>query len=252
MKPVKLTSEWIDKLVADFRDALKTVNLADGQLNYTRNFTLDSETKAKLIFTPTAWIKMWALIDGYSSEVAWHGLITRVSETEYRVNDILVYPQMVTGVTVETDQEEYQRWIMALDDPTFNALRLQGHSHVNMSTHPSGVDLTHQAAILRQLTDEDFYVFVIWNKRGEHMVKIYDLKANRLYEDSDIDVEVSGLDLDTFVDVAKSAVRAAPTLTKPAQPEKKKKSKVSTVADFYGADTDFDREIFGTFPGRYW
>ena len=39
-----------------------------------------------------------------------------------------------------------------------------GHSHVNMGTSPSSVDLNHQEEILRMLGDNDFYIFMIWNK----------------------------------------------------------------------------------------
>lgn len=85
---------------------------------------------------------------------------------------------------------------------------MQSHSHVNMSTSPSAVDLTHQEKILSQLSSDMFYIFMIWNKKMEHTAKIFDLKNNTLYENKDIDVVIgnNNIDIKGFVDTSKKLV----------------------------------------------
>ena len=98
---------------------------------------------------------------------------------------------------------------------------MQGHSHVNMGTSPSTVDLNHQEKILEQLEDDMFYIFMIWNKSFKRTIKIYDLAKNILFEDADIDVKIAdaGLGLNEFIGEAKDLVKSrtyqyqAPTQT---------------------------------------
>ena len=191
-KFIKLTTEHINECHAALDEILSGAKLFDGRVSLTKNFEC-KDRKAVVYFEPIAWDKMRALIDGFDKEVAWHGLARRGEDEtrdEYIIYDILVYPQTVTGATVNTDQEKYSMWLMEQPDDVFNYIRMQGHSHVNMHTSPSGVDLTHQEKILEQLGDEDFYIFMIWNKRGEKNVKIYDLKKNILFENLDVQVSV--------------------------------------------------------------
>lgn len=137
------------------------------------------------------------------------------TKNEYYITDILVYPQKVTGATVNTDQEKYEMWLMQHEDEVFNNIRMQGHSHVNMGTTPSGVDETHQAKILEQLEDDMFYIFLIWNKSNSKFIKIYDLKKNILFETTDVSVEVldDGSGIDEFLVDAKKLVEDKPTTT---------------------------------------
>ena len=106
------------------------------------------------------------------------------------IEDIFVYPQEVTGSTVNTDQEEYTKWLYELDDEIFNKLRMQGHSHVNMSVSPSGVDDKHRQQILDQLEQNMFYIFMIWNKSLSVHTLVYDMARNILYEDDDVDIQL--------------------------------------------------------------
>lgn len=208
---IKITPECLDEIRKDFETTLKGAKVADGKISYTKNFGYINR-KAVIYFTDLAWLKMQALIREFSTEVAWHGVAYRgedESKDEYYITDILVYPQEVTGATVNTDQEKYEQWLMQHDDEVFFNIRMQGHSHVNMSTSPSGVDTTHQEKILAQLDDTMFYIFMIWNKRGEKTVKIYDLAKNILFDGQDVSVQVKddGLGLDAFLSGAKAMVQ---------------------------------------------
>lgn len=212
-RPIKMTQQYLDECRQDFEKALQLAKLADGKLNFTKTFTCGSH-KAVVYFTPEAWAKMVMLVKEFDKEVAWHGVASRIDDDasvdEYLISDILVYPQSVTGATVEMDTEEYAQWIMDnIEDERFNEIHMQGHSHVNMGTTPSSVDLNHQEEILNMLGDEDFYIFMIWNKSFTSNTKVYDLKKNVLFENTDVTVKIIGgsEDLDEFLKAAKEMVK---------------------------------------------
>ena len=212
-KPIKLTEELLARIQQEFTESIRGTKMFDGKISYTKNFKWDNtgDDGAAVRFTPVAFAKMTMLLQEFDSEVAWHGVAYRSDNNpaEFIITDILVYPQVVSGSTVNTDQDEYTKWLYGLDDEVFNNVRMQGHSHVNFGTTPSSVDTTHQEQILSQLDDDMFYIFMIWNKKFEHTIKIFDLQNNTLYEDSDIVVSIIGenTDLDAFIVNAKELVK---------------------------------------------
>ncbi len=211
-RPIKMTEQYLKECRDDFEKALKLTKLADGKLSFTKMFTC-GEQKAIVFFTPEAWAKMVMLIKEFDKEVAWHGVAHRAedeSANEYIISDIMVYPQTVSGASVEMDTEEYAKWIMDnAEDERFNNIHMQGHSHVNMAPNPSSVDLNHQEEILNMLGDEDFYIFMIWNKSFVSNNKVYDMKKNVLFENTDVSVKIIGgsEDLDAFLKAAKDMVK---------------------------------------------
>lgn len=211
-KPIRMTEQYMKECRDDFEKALKLTKLADGKLNFTKVFSI-TDKKATIFFTGEAWAKMAMLLKEFDKEVAWHGVAHRgedESRDEYVITDIMVYPQTVTGTSVEMDTEKYALWLMEnANDERFDNIHMQGHSHVNMPTTPSGVDLSHQEEILNMLGDADFYIFMIWNKSFSSTNKVYDLKKNILFEDKDISVKIVGgvEDLDTFIKGAKEIVK---------------------------------------------
>ena len=209
-KIINIGPEWLEEIRRDFEESLKNVKLSDGKFEFRKTFGT-VQRKARLNFTYTAWQKMQALISEFDKEVAWHGVAYRSEDPEkdeYTITDILVYPQEVTGATVTTDQIKYQTWLMDHEDDIFNNIRMQGHSHVNMAVSPSGVDTSLYDRILNQLDDTMFYIFLIWNKRNEKTVKIYDLAKNILFETGDVDVFIlgEGFDMEAFLKDAKDKV----------------------------------------------
>lgn len=179
-------------------------------------FTLpEIDKKAQLIFTPKAWAKMWGLIDAFTTEVGWNGVVTREAPDVFLVEDILVFPQIVTGVTFNTDQDKYEQWLNDLDDETACKLCFHGHSHVKMGCSPSGVDIGNRKDILSLVGtpsgDADiFYIFFIANKMREFTGQIFDFKNNVIYDTSDIEVRMRVQDdafLDDFIDKAKEVAK---------------------------------------------
>lgn len=190
-KLIKVTQEYLDEVRKSFEEVLKSGKFSDGKVTFTKTIGAVNR-KAKVFFTPDAWRKMQALVSDFDKEVAWHGIAHRGeddSKDEYYITDILVYPQEVTGATVNTDQEKYEIWLMSHDDDVFNNIRMQGHSHVNMGVTPSGVDTSLYDQIIEQLDDEMFYIFMIWNKKKDKTVRIYDIKKNILFDTADVTVE---------------------------------------------------------------
>lgn len=208
-KPIKMTPAIFEEIKSAFEQAIGLAKLSDGKFSFTKALT-QGNAKALLTYTPKAFLKIKSLVAEFSSEVAWHGLAKRgdPEKNEYVIYDILVYPQEVSGDTVNTDQAAYEKWLMSQDDAVFNNIREQGHSHVDMGVTPSGVDIANKEKILEQLEDDMFYIFEIWNKKDARTIQIYDMLTNTLYEGSDVTVRVAEADYDSaaFMDEAKKLV----------------------------------------------
>ena len=206
-RPIILTEEMKQRAREDFAAVLDCLIMPDGKLNYSNSFTY-KDTNAVVWLTPEAYKKTLALVTEFSDEVGWHGTVSRLGENEFTIEDIFVYPQEVTGSTVNTDQKEYTNWLYKLDDDTFNKIRMQGHSHVNMGVFPSGVDDKHRQQILEQLEPDMFYIFMIWNKSLTVHTLVYDMARNVLYEDKDVEVKLlDGEELEDFITDAKEKVQ---------------------------------------------
>lgn len=208
-KKIKLSEQDVQELQLEFYKHLMAMKMLDGKISFNKTLPSNKDNKrATVEFSGKAFAKMTRLVAEFASEVAWHGTAFRDEQdpTKFYIDDILVYPQKVTGSTVNTDQEKYQTWLYELEDDVFNNIRMQGHSHVNFSTSPSGVDLAHQEQIISQLEEDMFYIFMIWNKRLDRTIMIYDYANNIFYENADIDVP--GMEM-SFVTEAKKAVETS-------------------------------------------
>lgn len=210
-RKIKISNQDRQDIIEKFVSWLSTAKSnSSGKLTFDIVPPVQQE-RAKLLFTATAMSKMNYLVQTFDSEVAWHGVCKRTSDdkSEFIVEDIMIYPQNVTGSTVNTDQAEYQNWMMSLDDDTFNNVRFQGHSHVRMGTTASPTDIEHQNGILEMCDDSMFYVFVIANKQGDINAMIYDLKRNMYFEKKDVDVDQvpDGSSWSQFFDDTKNMVK---------------------------------------------
>lgn len=211
-KRIKMVPELKAQLIEEFTALLDKTKVADGKISFTKTFNI-VDRKATVYFTELAWSKMTALLRGFDKEVAWHGVASRgdnPDKDEYYITDILVYPQEVTGVTVSMDEAEYAKWLCENgEDERFYNIGMQGHSHVNMNVTPSGTDLIHQDTILSQLSDNQFYIFIIMNKRHDKYIRIFDLEKNVLFETFDVTVEIidDGNGIESFLKQAKAMVK---------------------------------------------
>jgi hypothetical protein len=193
----------------DFSAMLDGIKMSDGKLTYSKNYRYE-DVKATVWLTPEAYGKILALVTEFADEVGWHGIVSRSGSNEFIIEDILVYPQEVTGSTVATDQQAYTNWLYGLDDEVFGKIRMQAHSHVNMGVSPSGTDDKHRMQILKQLEDTMFYIFMVWNKSLSVHTLVYDMSRNILYENGDVEIKLLNNEaIDGFLaDAAEKVQRA--------------------------------------------
>lgn len=158
-----------------------------------------------IFITPGAYVKMRKLVDDTTTEIGWYGTVTKYPGLNevYVIEDIIVYPQRVTGATCVQDDNKMFEFEMSLTTEQVNHKRFHGHSHVNMGVSPSGVDEQFYQDILSQVND--YFIVTITNKRNEYTVRFYDMENNILYSDLPIRVlEDSGNTLDVWYEEVKT------------------------------------------------
>ena len=193
MRYIKLTEQLEQQLLTDFMNKIKGNRFSEEKLSFTFDLKQDvkDEDKVTIIIEANAWIKMWGLVSSESGEIGWHMICERVNDKTFLIKDVLLYPQYVTGVTVTTDDVGYGNWLhKELDMDQINNLRGHGHSHVNMGTSPSGVDRNWYNEILQGLAENDYYIFMILNKKDDIFIELYDLKTNTIYDKKDLNLHI--------------------------------------------------------------
>lgn len=238
-KPIYFTKQMKKEVMEEFAKQLESMNFTDGKIKYETSYYWPKEKDANgkeiedivtVVFTKRAKEKQDLLIQEFSTEVGWHGIARRDEKDPktFWIDDIVIFPQKVTGATVTPEQGAYDTWLMKLPDEQFNHCRYHGHSHVNMGTTPSGTDdafqmgtlkklrgdglqPAEQAKFMEQLGDTAFYIFMIWNKRGEVNVRVYDMMTNRYYSGSE--VKIVNEDAHTWADFLAEAKSCVTTHT---------------------------------------
>lgn len=195
MKRITINETVKQDLIEKFTNYINSAKLSDNRINFSANIfenTLPAEIKRPTVYINSeAYLKMMLYVRDTSTEIAWHGTVERdISRNLYYIKNVFLYPQKVSGATVDTDQDKYNEWREDLDDDTYNQLRFQGHSHVNFGVIPSGTDLAYYDDILQVLPKNDYYIFMILNKSGDITLLIYDLATNIIYETQDIDMKI--------------------------------------------------------------
>ena len=195
----------LDKLDATPEKYLDTIS-------FKEKYALSPKDVQKQIvyITSSAYLKMLTYVLSTDKELAWHGTVLADLEKypdKYFITDVFLYPQTVTGATVTTDQTKYNEWTQELDDDTFNSMRFQGHSHVNMGTTPSAVDTTFYEDLVQNLHNGEFYIFMILNKRREMYFRIYNTSNKIMYDKEDIEVIILDSDNEDLIADAKASIK---------------------------------------------
>lgn len=190
----------VEALVAEFRQSIKA-RTNNQHIRFEKSFDdlkID-ETKVKkpvIYFSLEAWTKMQVLVQTCSKEIAWQATVEKIPYANnknnwyYYIKQVFVYPQQVTGAFVDVDPVKWTEWGLKLPDEIYNKLRFQGHSHVNMATNPSGTDYATYQSLLDQLKKDDFYIFMILNKRNEFTLFVYDFAQNIIFDTKDCHIDV--------------------------------------------------------------
>lgn len=204
-------------------------------------------TEPSIYITADAYIKMRKLVNDTSTEIGWYGTVTKQPGLDevYIIDDIIVYPQRVTGVTCEQDDDKMFNFEMSLTTDQVNHKRFQGHSHVNMGVTPSGVDEQFYRDLLTQVND--YFIITVTNKREEYTTRFYDIANNIVYSDLPIKVLTeNGSILDAWYEDAKkqlvnrntvSSALGSTTKTYTAAEQAKRLQKYSTRYDY-----DYDED----------
>lgn len=192
----------LQKLRESFELAIRNFKTNSGKFDFSAQLSaIDpiDESKVKkpvVLINSIAWLKMVTLVMHNAEEIAWQSCVEvrnfkDSEDTYYYIKDVHVYPQTVTPAHVDMDELEYAKWSMEnLTNEQYNSLRFQGHSHVNMGVGPSGTDQATYQKFLDQLQKDEYYIFMILNKRMEMTVIVYDYKQNIIFETKDITIDV--------------------------------------------------------------
>lgn len=222
------------EILEAFKSFLRNAKSNTGVIDFKYNLNSPKvKVKPLITFTTTAYMKINTLVQSTSTEIGWHGTVKKIEPNNYIVTDIVVYPQVVTGATVDAPEEEYAKWLTAMPDEIFNELRLQGHSHVNFTVTPSGTDNNFYNNILQNLEKTDFYIFMIVNKRGDLNIWLYDFSQNMIFEKEDlqIDILLDGTTKDVwYKEEAESKI---------SKPKATRASKKNTPSTWTSVDDDY-------------
>ena len=176
-----------------------------------------------------------------------------ISDKSYRVYDVKVCKQFVTGGKVDTEDEDTLKFFESLTDDEAEHMHFQAHSHVNFDTGASGTDMENQSDVVRNMGKSGFYIFQIWNKKGDISTYLYDLDNNIFYDSKDVELDIEDEmgSLSDFVESTRELVvekKVYPYQVYQSgyqyQPEKKKKGKKK------GKEED-SPYLSGYWDGRY-
>ena len=238
MKRISIPENIVDTLVMQFKEELKTLKTNQESISFERKFkdilsiNEDEVTKPIIYFSADAWIKMNTLVQASNLELAWQATVEKRKFKDkeddkaffYYIDQVHVYPQEVTATFVATDEVKYSEWSLELPDETFNKLRFQGHSHVNMGVSPSGTDMNTYQCFLDQLDKDDFYIFMILNKQGQYTILVYDFEQDIIFETKDckVDVLTRTGGLNKWLEQANQKIekKPVPAATYPAVPKR--------------------------------
>lgn len=194
MHKIKISEQDIKAQQKALKEQLRSVKTSTSStININIPLTVTGREKAVLEFTQDAMNKIKALVKQCNKEIAWHGTVTKVTtgkRATYTIDDVFMFPQIVTSATVKGVPDKYALWNAQLPNDIYNRMRFHGHSHVNMGASPSGVDTNYQEDMIETL--EDFYIFLIINKKDEMWAKIVDVEDNIVYDKYDIEITIQG------------------------------------------------------------
>ena len=186
----------------------------------------------KVYITAEAYVKLRKLVDDTTTEIGWYGTVTKMPgfESVFVIDDILVYPQTVTGATCVQDDDRVFEFELNLSTDQVNRKRFHGHSHVNMGVTPSGVDEQFYQDILTQV--DDYFIVMITNKSGAYYTRFYDMQNNILYTGIPVQVMLdNGIALEHWYDDATQNNIKEHTYTAPIKPGADKKNFQNSIFD---------------------
>ena len=267
---INLSEKEKENIIADIIQQLQTTlsgNFEGNEkltLQIPKMETVKITKKPKIIISTTAGLKMSELVRNCTAEVGWHGFVERPDKNTFLITDIVVYPQTVTSTTVTTDETEYAIWCSNIKTADLRKMRFQGHSHVNMQCNPSGTDLVLYNNYLANLTNDDYYIFFICNKRGDINAFLYDMHTNTKYTKEDLEI-IKETDMSEWFESVKENIKTSKPAATPSNFNSDKyNSYGQRYGNYYGHsnyryncfddmefETDnYERHYYGTFDNK--
>lgn len=246
MKPIVMNKDAEEKVLQSFFEKFRKqwenfkTNMNETKFTFSAEIAEPAKEKVMILFSQQAYLRMQALVEYFDTEVGWYGLVEKLSDREYYVYDVKLCKQYVTGSKVDTDDKDTLEFFESLTDDEAEHMHFQAHSHVNMSTSASGVDLQNQADVIRNMGKSGFYIFQIWNKKGDINTYLYDIDNNVFYDKKDVEIEIEDgeLTISDFLAEADTLVcEKKITQFNNYYPEKKKDKKTeepSYLPGYYG------------------
>lgn len=113
-------------------------------------------------------------------EVAWMGLVEKLSDTEYLIYKLYIPTQVVSATSVDISENAIAELVNKIMDEGHDPseLRYHGHSHVNMDVYPSIIDQQHMAEYVESA---DYFIREIRNKKNKNKVDIFDKNQNKVF-----------------------------------------------------------------------
>jgi len=134
----------------------------------------------RVLITPDAYKRMNLYIEIAPKEVGWLGTVKRLANGDFLIEEVFLVEQEVTGVETEMSVAGREKLVLELlagGDPGLdkaNTLHFWGHSHVRMSTGPSGTDENTMVQFGGE--GHPYYIRGIFTKlgRGEFTLYLYE------------------------------------------------------------------------------
>ena len=158
--------------------------------------SLSNNDKPRINIETIAKDKMFAMAkECKHKECAAMGIVEHQENSNvYTIVDFILYPQLVTSVTVTNDDDTYIKWLMNLDPDVANKLHCQMHSHVGMSVTPSEVDWKTWDELYK--ATPEFLITIIVNNKEDYNIFLYNREDSILYEKSDLDIRFTNNGVD--------------------------------------------------------
>jgi len=137
-----------------------------------------------VIISKEALIKMQLYVEGCSNEIGWLGTATKNNDNIFFIDDVFLFEQDVHSTTTEITPEGLTAFAEELlQQPNgieiWNNIKLWGHSHVNMCTHPSVQDDKQMETFSEG--GHPWFLRIIANKKGDITIDLYDYEHGIIY-----------------------------------------------------------------------
>jgi len=146
------------------------------------------DNRYELYILPEARNKMEIYCDLSEGEIGWLAYVEKFDKQGFLITDCALLKQEVHSTTTEITAEGLLEFWNSTPPERQSQIKLWGHSHVNMSTSPSGQD-DSQMDYFKD--GNPWFIRLITNKKREYHIDIYD------YENG-IKVHMDQADLKTY------------------------------------------------------